>query len=431
MSTNISTTLKKYRQINNFSQAEVAKYLGISASAYNHYESGNREPNISVLTNLAKLYHLEDQILGVYKNISSSITIFKIYTMNELYDKIDCSEGKYTLSPKYANKKIKLLPSQFEALCDYFSKYSDYKKSVFTDISSSKTGNEGKLYEALTYAWLERQGIPFNPQETVSSDECLNLHGYNADGIIEGSVIFDVKMFGITHPNIRRLEEKLNKMNKKNRSEYYIAISDSMDLSNDKMQELLSTSDDIYHRLFLDENKHLTDYWYTIPETDLKVRAHDTKDIKMISTISEFNPYKWAMENQYYFFHDASQFCTQKPFIIICPYDNKTAQLFTGSFQESTMAAFRSICRRMFLGMSDDIDVKKYDQKCPPIISTKAASQCISAVIFQDISMHSNNDDTWIFTNPNARNKVPKYVVEKFRYHMHSFWEDFAYDVYP
>lgn len=431
MNINISTILKRYRQKNNLSQAEVAKYLNISASAYNHYESGNREPNISVLTELAKLYKLEDQILGVHKSTSFDENAYKYYTARHLFDNIGDSEEKYSLEEKYKNKKIVLLPSQFGALCDFFSKFSDYKENVLKDIFSSKSSNEGKLYEALIYAWLERQGIQFSPQEPVSAKECLNPHGYNADGIIDESVIFDIKMFGITQPNINRLQKKLNQISTMNHKDYFITISGSIDLSNSKMQGLLSTVGELYHRLFLDENRHLTDYWFTIPETDLEIRAHYKKGQKIISTISELNPYKWAMENQYYFFHDASQFCTQKPFLIICPYDGKTAQQFTGSFKDSTMIAFRSLCRRMFLGMPAETDVNIYDKKCPQIISIKAASQCISAVIFQDISMHSDNDDTWIFINPNARNKIPRYIADKFRYNTQSMLEDFAYDVYP
>ncbi|SCY46422.1 Helix-turn-helix [Lachnospiraceae bacterium XPB1003] len=431
MSTNISNILKRYRQINNFSQSDLAKHLGISASAYNHYESGNREPSISILTTLAKLYHLEDQILGVYQSNTWGNNNYSNYTMKQLLDGIKSPEGNYSLTAKYENKKIVLLSSQFKALCDYFSKYSDYKRDIFTELSKSKSDNEGKLYEALTYAWLEKQGIHFSPQERINEGECLNPHGYIADGIIDESVVFDVKMFGITQPNLIRLQKKLNEMRVNNHNDYYITISGSTDLSNNTVQELLSKSNSLYNSLFLEENKHNKDYWITIPKTDLEIRAHYTTGPKIISTISEFNPYKWAMENQYYFFRDASQFCTQKPFVIICPYDSKTARQFTGSFRDSTMAAFRSLCRRMFLGMSDEIDVNEFDKKCSPIVSVKSASKCISAVIFQDISMHSGNDDTWIFINPYARNKVSGYILNEFRYHIQSMFEDFAYDTYP
>ena len=162
----------------------------------------------------------------------------------------------------------------------------------------------------------------------------------------------------------------------------------------------------------------------------LDITAYYKPKTNLIFNISEYNPYKWAKENQYYFFHDASQFCTDKPYIIICPYDKKTAKHFSNSFNDSTMVAFRSLCRRMFIGMSDDIYAHEYDDKCSKYISLRTASRFISAVIFQDVSMQSSDDDTWIFVNPNAKNKAPRYIVDQFRFNMQSMYEDFAYDYY-
>ena len=146
--------------------------------------------------------------------------------------------------------------------------------------------------------------------------------------------------------------------------------------------------------------------------------------------MSEFNPFKWAMENQFYFFHDASQFCTDRPFCIICPYDSKTAKYFTGGINDSTFSAFRSLCRRIFIGMPDNVETAEFDKKCLPIISLKHASKCISAIIFLDISMISNDDNIMVFINPNAKNKIPQSVINKFRYNMQGVVEDFEYDVY-
>ena len=81
-------------------------------------------------------------------------------------------------------------------------------------------------------------------------------------------------------------------------------------------------------------------------------------------------------------------------------------------------------------GMPNDVEIHEYDESCPPLISVRAASQCISAVVFQDISMYSNSDDTWVFLNPNARNIVPGYIVDQFRYHAQSMVDDFKYDSY-
>ena len=57
----ISEQLKQYRIINHFTQQQVADYLKIAVSAYNHYESGVRVPSADKLAALARLYKLEDQ----------------------------------------------------------------------------------------------------------------------------------------------------------------------------------------------------------------------------------------------------------------------------------------------------------------------------------------------------------------------------------
>ena len=49
-------TLKALREKNNYSQATVAKYLGISRQMYIKYESGEAEPPVKVIVALIKLY---------------------------------------------------------------------------------------------------------------------------------------------------------------------------------------------------------------------------------------------------------------------------------------------------------------------------------------------------------------------------------------
>ncbi len=123
-------------------------------------------------------------------------------------------------------------------------------------------------------------------------------------------------------------------------------------------------------------------------------------------------------ENQYYFFHDSSQFCTNRPYVIICPYDKKIAPHFADGFSSSTSAAFRSLCRRMFLGMPEDRNPQEYDNKCLPLVNLKEASRCISAVIFQDISMSPDLEDvTWIYLNPYAKHQMPRYIADSFQFH--------------
>lgn len=193
---------------------------------------------------------------------------------------------------------------------------------------------------------------------------------------------------------------------------------------------MLSRVPELLTKLFNEQNKTFTDFIYKLPEYQLEVRAHNTSKTNIISSVSEFNPYKWAMENQFYFFHHASQFCVDKPYIIICPYDSKTAKHLASGSPESLSTSLRALCRRMFIGMPEDKYISTYDDKSIPMVTLAEASKCISAVIFQDISMSSTDDDTWLYANPNAKNKLPKYISNYFKLHNYSMYEDYIYDTY-
>lgn len=56
--------LRTLRQLHQLSQEDVAKYLGVTRTAYNKYESGNIKP-IRKLNELADLFHVStDYLLG-------------------------------------------------------------------------------------------------------------------------------------------------------------------------------------------------------------------------------------------------------------------------------------------------------------------------------------------------------------------------------
>lgn len=432
----ISSQLKLYRTLNHYSQQQIADYLGIAPSAYNHYESGARTPGVDKLAMLAKLYNLEDQILGVYKNDANTFNSLKSYTIADITNSLpDDIKPQYSLQSNNVNKKIYIYESQYNALVRYFSNITDnaanlsQKKKLLSEIYNSKSGNDGKIYEVLVYEWLIEQGISYSIQPSIKSSECLKQNDYDADGVIE-DCIFDVKTFGITLPNINRLQEKLNKLCPKEYSAYYITISGNLDIANDILTKLLSKVPELITKVFNEQNKTCTDFIYKLPEYQLELRAHNTSKTNIISSISEFNPYKWAMENQFYFFHHASQFCVDKPYIIICPYDNKTAKQLASGSPESLSTSLRALCRRMFMGMPEDKYISTYDDKSIPMVTLAEAAKCISAIIFQDISMNSSNDDTWLYINPNAKNKLPGYIINHFRLHNCSMYEDYLYDIY-
>ena len=56
--------LKELRNKNGITQANMAEQLGISARAYQHYETGTREPNIDKLIKLAIILNVSlDELL--------------------------------------------------------------------------------------------------------------------------------------------------------------------------------------------------------------------------------------------------------------------------------------------------------------------------------------------------------------------------------
>lgn len=58
--------IKELREENHLTQLEVAKILHINRTVYNRYENGKREPPISFIFDLAKLYQVTiDDLLGL------------------------------------------------------------------------------------------------------------------------------------------------------------------------------------------------------------------------------------------------------------------------------------------------------------------------------------------------------------------------------
>ena len=62
----LSQRLKTCRRNHKYTQKEVAIYCDITEKAYQNYELGTREPNISILMRIAKLYQVSlDYLVGL------------------------------------------------------------------------------------------------------------------------------------------------------------------------------------------------------------------------------------------------------------------------------------------------------------------------------------------------------------------------------
>ena len=62
----LSQRLKTCRRNHKYTQKEVASYCDITEKAYQNYELGTREPKISILMRIAKLYQVSlDYLVGL------------------------------------------------------------------------------------------------------------------------------------------------------------------------------------------------------------------------------------------------------------------------------------------------------------------------------------------------------------------------------
>lgn len=61
----IGENIKKYRLLNNMTQEELSKKLGIAPNTLSNYENGNREPNSDVISKLADIFDISlDELYG-------------------------------------------------------------------------------------------------------------------------------------------------------------------------------------------------------------------------------------------------------------------------------------------------------------------------------------------------------------------------------
>lgn len=59
----IGRNLKALREANNYTQEQVASFLGIQRSAYSNYETGDREAPIEILEKASSLFGCEMELL--------------------------------------------------------------------------------------------------------------------------------------------------------------------------------------------------------------------------------------------------------------------------------------------------------------------------------------------------------------------------------
>lgn len=364
---------------------------------------------------------------------------FMSLTLREVNDRIaeKCSgfsEFNKEIKINNLDTVVELFDEQIDALINLIvffnqSGKSDFARELFKDIEKNPTPTNGKVYEALVYSWLYEKYISFTPQTNINAEMCLKKHSYYADGRID-NVIFDVKQFGIAIPHIRTLRDKVQEK----MPDYIISIGGTQNISSkDIEQKALAHIDNIVEKLKSDETKTHTTHIYRLKDLDMEIRAIP-KSERIAISISEFNAYEWAEKNETYFLRHGSQFCTLDPYIIFCPFDQRSEFSFSNEDVSKVQLLLRPLCRRMFIHLNhiENRMLHEYDGKAKTTISVASASRKISAIVFLDVTKQYdyNNCRAWVFVNPNADNKLYEHQINSWFRFAGAMIEDFRYDNY-
>ena len=88
----LNQNLKRIREAAEMTQTEVAYKLNITRQAYNHYETGKREPTVETLIKLADLFHVStDYLLGRQKEPETP----SYFASTDHYITLLCREAKH------------------------------------------------------------------------------------------------------------------------------------------------------------------------------------------------------------------------------------------------------------------------------------------------------------------------------------------------
>ena len=299
--------------------------------------------------------------------------------------------------------------------------YQEDAKNLLLGILKNPDMSNGYVNEALVYAWFLEQQIPFQLQCEIDKEDCLKKHSYKADGMVE-NIVFDIKKFGIGFSHFKTLRENIQEFF----PDTLVTVSGDLNIETKEIEKnLLSKVPNIVKKLR--DNEVHGEYIYE--ELGIEIRVQKSKHI---ITSSDFNEYKWAEKNQYYFMQDGSQFCIKTPYIIICPLDSKS--FLASKKPKEIYAILRPFCRRIFINLlkMKNYKLKTYDGKAKEDVSVADAAKKLSAIVFLDVTKEwgYGKNGMWVFCNPNADNVLPEYKVDILFRQKGACIENFKYDNY-
>lgn len=331
-------------------------------------------------------------------------------------------------------------------------------KKELNEFLANPSRQNGSVYEILAYQWFQENSLPVEYQPEISKEDSLkSKSGYKADGRIDDEIVFDIKSFSFGQSQYSILENALNEMWQEERKmlmqerkkrdcekgcekekaeefpDYYIMISGQSNLSSQTMSELLKKKQDIYMRLFSEDNKLFTDFIYRLSNYGLEIRAHYNKpgEVNVHTAISEFNVDEWAMLNEAQVLSHCSQFCRNHPYFLMYPYDREKARYL--SFNDQLLFyALRTLMRRSFINLrKNEQSINIYDGKAVSDMKVCKAIGKLSGVFFLDVTeqYQYGKSNAILYLNPNADNPIKESQLEFFRIPGATIC-DFIYDNY-
>ena len=83
----INEIIRDFREDNDMSQSEVAKYLKVPRSTYGHYETGNSKIPLEVIIQLSKLYNITPNDLLGFSSDLAGTEISKVHKLCKFIEK--------------------------------------------------------------------------------------------------------------------------------------------------------------------------------------------------------------------------------------------------------------------------------------------------------------------------------------------------------
>ncbi len=185
-------SLKALREKNNYSQATVAKYLGISRQMYIKYESGEAEPPVKVIVALSKLYKVD------YAQIIDNAAGSHIAKEN-IYDNSKISGNLCVASPSvaYGCSSPVVMNNNFELIKTIIPKLNIFEQLQILSLLASSIEKNGanEIVNLQSNKLSPKEKSKLNNLSEKEKDELFQKFS----GCLKGGVVEDPKDARLEH----------------------------------------------------------------------------------------------------------------------------------------------------------------------------------------------------------------------------------------